>query len=186
MGLQESLEGLEPRERMLLGVFGALIVVFLIFLVPYAASSLLVEKTEQNALLGEALERLDSEANLIREAQERDEALVARYAKPAPALAGFLDKAASASSLEIPEIKDRSPVAHGKKYEERSTSISFRKAGLVPLVKFMEQVAGSQYPISISNLNIRKRASQPDSYDVKMVVSAFHRVELKKKEARAE
>ena len=58
-------------------------------------------------------------------------AAMARYETPAPALAGFLSKAASASSLAIPESKPESPTAHGKRYEERPTAISFR-SGVPP------------------------------------------------------
>ena len=114
------------------------------------------------------------------------EALLARYEQPAPALPGFLDKAASASGLDLPEVKEQSPVAHGKRYEERATSISLKKVGLLGLVKFMERISGGDEPIAISKLNIRKRGVEPDSYDVQMTVSAFHRLAPKGGKAEPE
>ncbi|MET0413827.1 MAG: hypothetical protein ABW217_21135, partial [Polyangiaceae bacterium] len=84
-----------------------------------------------------------------------------------------------AASVAIPEIKDKPPTPHGKKYEERATAISLKKVGLVGLVKFMERVSAGTYPIAITALNVRKRGIEPDSYDVEMTVSAFHRIEPK-------
>ena len=53
----------------------------------------------------------------------------------------------------------------------------------------MESIAASKYPLRISQLNIRKRGTGTDSYDVQMVVSAFDRKEkekAKKEETEAE
>jgi len=47
--------------------------------------------------------------------------------------------------------------------------------GMLKLAKFMERIEQSGNPITISSLNIRKRGSEPDNYDVDMMVSAFDR-----------
>ena len=39
----------------------------------------------------------------------------------------------------------------------------------------MERIEQSGHPVSISQLNIRKRGMEPDAFDVDMVVSAFER-----------
>jgi general secretion pathway protein M len=160
----------------LLVAFFGVLAGLVVLMMPLGVSALLGEKKERNQALKDAIERIEREGDSIRERQAKQEAILARYAEPAPALAGFLDKAASASGLDIPEVKDQSPVAHGKRYEERSTSISFRKTGLLALVKFMERVSGGEEPIAISKLSIRKRGVEPDTYDVQMTVSAFHRL----------
>ena len=178
---------MDPRERRLLTAFFGVCVVMVILLVPVGVSALLSDVRERNQTLQDAIARIEAEGDVIRERQAKQEALLARYKQPAPALAGFLDKAASASGVNIPEVKDQSPVAHGKRYEERSTSISFRKVGLLGLVKFMERVSGGSEPISISKLTVRKRGVEPDTYDVQMTVSAFHRLAPRaKKEAEGE
>src|SRR5690606_14966295 len=138
--------------------------------------ALLRDESEAHAPLTEAIERLEAEGDSIRERQEAKEALLARYENDAPALAGFLPKAATASSLSIPESKPESPIGHGKRYEERPTAISFRKVGLLALVQFMERVSGGPEPIGITKLNVRKRGAEPDSYDVQMTVAAYHRL----------
>ena len=100
-------------------------------------------------------------------------AVVARYQRRAPALAGFIETEAKKHNLEIPESQPRSPVPHGKEFEERSERFTLRKVDLLSLVKFMEGIAQSGYPVTISELNLRKRSA--DSYDVTVVISAFDR-----------
>jgi len=181
MTLRDRLETLGPREKRLLGVLAAVGGVLLLALIPFGVSALLSDETETHTQLVEAIERIETEGESFREHQAELATLLARYDAPVPALAGFLDKAAQASGVTIPESKDPSPIAHGKKYEERFTTISLRKVGLLALVKFMERVAGGVEPISITKLNIRKRGAEPDAYDVQMTVSAFHRIAPKPK-----
>ena len=157
---------------LLAGVFGVLILAT----IPFGVSALLSDAETTHSELVEAIARIETEGEAVRERQAERDAMLGRYDTAVPALAGYLDKAAQASGIAIPESKDPSPVAHGKKFEERFTSISLRKVSLLPLVKFMERVSGGPEPISISKLNIRKRGGEPDSYDVQMTVSAFHRI----------
>jgi len=185
MTLAERLESLDPRERRLLGIMAGVFGVMVLLSIPFGVSVLLSDKTEAHDRLSSAIQRIDAEGDVVRERQAEYDALIARYETSAPALAGYLDKAASASGLAIPEIKDLSPVSHGKRYEERSTSISLRKVGLLALVKFIERVSGGTEPISVTKLNIRKRGAEPDAYDVQMTVSAYHRTATKPKEEAA-
>jgi hypothetical protein len=179
MTIQDRIAALEPREKRLVGVLVVIFVGMIMLSIPLGVSALLSDETETHARLTEAIERLETEGDSIRERQEARDALLARYESPAPALAGFLSKAASASNLAIPESKPEQPIGHGKKYEERPTAISFRKVGLLSLVKFMERVSGGNEPIGITKLNVRKRGVDPDSYDVQMTVSAYHRLQSK-------
>lgn len=179
MGIQERIEGLEPRERTLLSVLLGMFVLMLLLLIPVGISAALGDRTHQNEVIRETIARLETESVHIAQRKAERDAVLERYARPAPTLASFLDSAASAAGVAIPEIKDKPPTPHGKKYEERATGISLKKVGLVGLVKFMERVSAGTYPIAITALNVRKRGVEPDSYDVEMTVSAFHRIEPK-------
>jgi general secretion pathway protein M len=174
--LRDRLDALAPREKRLLMVLAGVFGVLILAAIPFGVSALLSDAEATHSELVAAIARVETEGEAVRERQAERDALLARYDTPVPALAGYLDKAAQASGIAIPESKDPSPVAHGKKFEERFTSISLRKVGLLALVKFMERVSGGAEPISISKLNIRKRGGEPDSYDVQMTVSAFHRI----------
>lgn len=186
MSLQDRIAALEPREKRLIGVLVVVFAVVILLSIPVGVSALLSDETEAHAQLTEAIERLESEGEAIRERQAAREALLARYESPAPPLAGFLSKAAAASSLAIPESKPESPIGHGKRYEERPTAISFRRVGLLELVQFMERVSGGREPIAITKLNVRKRGTEPNSYDVQMTVSAYHRLQPKGDKAEEE
>ena len=39
----------------------------------------------------------------------------------------------------------------------------------------MERIEQSGHPVSISRLNIRKRGTEQDSYDVELIISAYDR-----------
>ncbi|HEX6764295.1 MAG TPA: hypothetical protein VF103_02430, partial [Polyangiaceae bacterium] len=111
----------------------------------------------------------------IELAKAQKGALEQRYKKPAPQLQAFLAKLASDVGVEIPESQDRQAVPHGKRFEERATKLTLRKVGLLKLVKFLEKIERSGHPVRVSQFDIRKRGSEPDSYDVDLVVSAFDR-----------
>jgi hypothetical protein len=99
-----------------------------------------------------------------------------RYAHAAPPLAGFLEQAAAANKIEIPESQDRPVVPHSsKRYEERSTKIELQKVGMKNLSLFLEMVENAGFPLRISALSIRKRAAENDSWDVSVQISAFDR-----------
>ena len=181
MTLADRLEALAPREKRLLLVLAGVFGVLLLAAIPFGVSALLSGAEATHSELVDAIARIESEGEVVRERQAERDALLARYETPVPALAGYLDKAAQASGITIPESKDPSPVAHGKKFEERFTSISLRKVDLLSLVKFMERVSGGPEPISITKLNIRKRGAELNSYDVQMTVSAYHRTAPKEK-----
>jgi general secretion pathway protein M len=48
---------------------------------------------------------------------------------------------------------------------------------MASIAKFLEAIEKSGHPVAVSRLNIRKRAGEPDSYDVEVGVSAFDRIE---------
>lgn len=183
MGLQERLDALQPRERRLLAIFVGLFVVIAVLAIPIGVSAMLAESREQNQQLQEAIQRLFAERDDIMQRQQNNQKILNRYKSPAPALAGFLDKHAKSLEVEIPEFKDKPPVPIGKEYEERATEISIKKTGMKKLVLFMEKIAQAPFPVSITRLNVRKRGSDPDSWDVSMTVSSYHRIATEKKSA---
>ena len=65
--------------------------------------------------------------------------------------------------VEIPESQDRQAVPHGKRFTERSTKITLRKVGMLKLVKFLEKIEQSGHPVRITQIDVRKRGTEPDS-----------------------
>lgn len=173
--LSERLAQLEPRERRLLailsGVFG-----FMAFLaIPIGIAATVHGQANENDALRQAITDIDDARSKVEKAQATRDAVTARYAQPAPPLAAFLARIAGEAQVEIPESQDRQALPHGKRYTERSTKITLRKVGMLKLIHLMEGIEKSGHPVTLSSLNIRKRGSEPDSFDVDMVVSAFDR-----------
>jgi general secretion pathway protein M len=180
VSLSERLSRLEERERRLLGVLVAIVVAAVLLAPPLALVAVVKSRQSDNEAVREALRSIDDEQAAIARSKANRSAVVERYARPAPPLAAFLAKHASEVGIEIPESQDRQSVPHGKKFDERQTKIALRKVGMLKLLKFMERIEQSGHPVQISQINIRKRGSEPDSYDVDMVVSAFDRKEQPK------
>ena len=187
MSLSERLARLEPRERRLLGILGGVLGFMAFLAIPIAIAATVHSQANENDALREAISSIDDARAKVEKVQATRDAVTARYAQPAPPLAAFLSKIAGEAQVEIPESQDRQAIPHGKRYTERSTKITLRKVGMLKLIHLMEGIERSGHPVTLSSLNIRKRGSEPDSFDVDMVVSAFDRKapEPKKVDAKA-
>lgn len=185
MSLSERLSRLEPRERRLLGILGGVAGVMLFLAVPIGIAATVHGQASENDALREAITAIEDAREQIQKTQLARETVAQRYASAAPPLAAFLSRVASEVQVEIPESQDRQAVPHGKRYTERSTKIVLRKIGMLKLIKLLEKIETSGHPVAVSSLNIHKRASEPDSFDVDLVVSAFDRKAPEPKKAEA-
>lgn len=185
MRLSERLSRLEPRERRLLGILAGVLGTMIFLAVPIGIAASVHARSSENDALREAITSIDDARERVAKAQAAREAVTQRYASPAPPLASFLSQIARDVQIEIPESQDRQAVPHGKRYTERSTKIVLRKAGMLKLIKLMEKIETSGHPVTLSALNIRKRGTEPDSFDVDMVVSAYDRKAPEPKKADA-
>jgi len=173
--LRDRINQLEDRERRLLGVFVVVFGIFVILVVPLGLTAYLGTISSENESMREALATLQQSRSILEKRAEEQAKMDARYEKTAPPLAGFLAGIAQRHSIEIPETQDQAEVPHGKRFSERSTKITLRDVGMLKLAELMQDLAQSGYPVSISRINIRKKATPPDSYNVQLTVSAYDR-----------
>ncbi len=186
MSIADRIARLDPRQqRVLNGALFALGVI-LVLLLPVSLTAVAHGKRADNQALRDASDNIADHLDSIQRAQLDKAATLERYARPAPPLAPFLAGLATETGVEIPESQDRQGIPHGKRYTERTTKFSLHKVGMLKLSKFMERIEQSGNPITISSLNIRKRADPPDQYDVEMVVSAFERSSAPDKSKKAD
>jgi general secretion pathway protein M len=169
--------GLNPRERRLLSILAVVFGVLFVFGIPVGLASLVHSKDSDNQELSAALTSVQGARTQVRDRQAKKDAIVSRYEKRAPALAGLIQQLAKKQNLEVTESQDRPEVPHGKRYSERMTNVHLKKAGMLAIAEFLESVEKSGYPLDVSRLNIRKRTGEPDSYDVEVGVSAYDRSE---------
>ncbi len=163
---------MSPREQKLLSIFGVVLGAMLVLGLPIYLYLDLVAARASNDETRDVLRRMDTATELLSMRRAQREALDKRYARPAPPLGSFIESAARANGLEVPEATDR-PVVERKGYSERSTVVKLRKIGLRPLVKMLEKIEKSGHPLTVSKLSIKKRPSKPDMYDVELIVTAF-------------
>jgi len=169
--------GLNPREQRMASIAVYVVGVMLLLALPIGLQTLVSSRRTENDELRTALNSVNNARAQIRERQDRKASIAQRYGKKAPQLAGFLEQNASAQKLQVTDSVDRPDIPHGKKYLERNTIIHLKKAGMASIAKFLEAIEKSGFPVAVSRLNIRKRAGEPDSYDIEVGVSAFDRLE---------
>ena len=176
MTFRERLDKLDPRERRLLTILMGIFGVFLLLLGPFGIWSYVGGKRNENQEVRDLIDSIYEARGQISERKARRDALLARYAKPAPALAGFIDETAKENGVPTTaESQDLPEIPHGKRYSERSAKARIRKVGMLALAKTLEKIEQSGYPVAVTRLNIKPRLGDPDSYEVELVVSAYDR-----------
>jgi general secretion pathway protein M len=176
VSLQERIDKLEPRERRLLGILGALFGAGVVLLGPFGIWTYVSGKRADNQDLRELVDQIYEARGSIAEKKAKHDALVARYAKPAPQLAAFIDEAAKENGATAGDTQDLPEIPHGKRYAERVTRVKFHKIHMLALAKTLEKIEQSGYPVSISRLSIRPHGGgEADAYEVEFAVSAFDR-----------
>ncbi|WP_437743407.1 hypothetical protein WME73_50165 [Sorangium sp. So ce302] len=175
MTLRERLDKLEPRERRLLTILLGFLAVIVLLLVPIGLASVASSKRAENQEIRDLLQSIYEASGKVSERKALKDALLARYSRPAPALAGFIEDAAKQQQLTAAESQDRPDVPHGKKYTERITVVKMHRIGMLGLAKMLEHIEGSGHPVAVTKLNLKPRAGEPDSYEVELGISAFDR-----------
>ncbi len=169
---------MNPRERRLVGIIGFALAVLMVLAVPFAFDAFVRSQRSDNDELRQALSDVQEARGRVRERQAKKDAIALRYARKAPALAGYLEQAARQEKLEVTDSTPLPDVPHGKRYLEHSTNIHLKKAGMYPVARFLEAIEKSGYAALVTRLNIRKRSGENDSYDIEVGVSSYDRSEL--------
>jgi len=173
--LRERIDKLEPRERRLLGILGAILGACVLLIGPIAVWSHVNTRRSDNQEIRDLIEQIYDARAQISERKAKRDALLARYARPAPPLAGFIEEATKENGVTAAESQDLPKTPHGKRYSERNTKVRIHRIGMLALAKTLEKIEQSGYPVSITRLNIKPRSGEPDSYEVELGVSAFDR-----------
>lgn len=175
MTFRERFDKLEPRERRLLLILGSILGGALLLLGPIGVYSVVSGKRAENQDVRDLIDQIYEARATISERRARRDAIVARYARTAPALAGFIEEATKENGISAAESQDRPPLPHGKRYSERTTTVKVHKIGMLALAKTLEKIEQSGYPVAVTRLSLKPRAGEPDSYEVELGVSAFDR-----------
>ena len=166
---------MNARERRLLAVLGFVGAILLLLTIPFGLEAVVRSRLSDNEELRQALSDVQDARGRVRQRQARKEAIVQRYAKKAPPLAGFLESTARQQKLEVTDSTPLPDVPHGKRYDEHGTNVRLKKTGMLNLTRFLEAIEKSGYPVAVTRLNIRRRSAELDSYDVEVGLSSYDR-----------
>jgi hypothetical protein len=175
MALRDQLENLSPREQRLLTVLASVFAALLFIGVPVYIFLNVSDARAENESIRDTLRNMERMSELLAKRKGERDARDLKYAKKAPPLGAFIESAARDNGLEVPESSDRPDDVGKNGYTERTTVVKMKKVGLLNLVRMLEKIEKSGYPVVISGLTVKTRASGPDSYDVTLAVSAFDR-----------
>lgn len=165
---------LEPRERRLLVALAGIVGALLFLIGPFMALRAVSKKEAENQEVRDLIATLGESQGAIEKRRAKQNAILKRYARQTPKLAVFIDEAARANGLSA-EAQDRPDNPHGKRYVEKITVAKMHRVGLRPLVKMLEKIEQSGYPVAITRLKVQPRPGEADSYEVELGVSAFER-----------
>ncbi len=166
------------RERRVVGILAFAGATLLLLAVPFGLEAIVRSGASDNEELRQALADVQDARSRVRERQAKKDAIVLRYAKKAPSLAGYLEPGARQQKLEVTDSTPLPDVPHGKRYVEHGTNIHLKRTGMLPFARFLESIEQSGYPVSVTRLNIRKRSGENDSYDIEVGASSYDRTEV--------
>jgi general secretion pathway protein M len=131
------------RERRLVTVLGFVAAIIGLFAIPFGLEAVVRSQASDNDDLRQALSDVQDARSAVRERQSQRDVIVARYARKAPELAGFIESQARAQKLEVTDSTPMPDVPHGKRYVEHGTNVRLKKTGMLPLSKFLESAASA-------------------------------------------
>lgn len=172
--LRDAFEGLSARERSLLALLGAVIVLLLFLVGAYTLYDRIDTLEERNLAMEKALSDIAKKRGPYLQARARQAQLDSRIGNSPLSLSGFLEGIAKEQSIEIRETNPRTPEPIGKKYIQQSVDLRLGRVKLEPLLKFMHRL--ETYPnnlVLVTQLSIRNRDDKHEEFEVDMTVSTY-------------
>jgi len=168
------LEGLNDRERRLLGLMGGVFLVLAVFLPIFFVGSAISDLETQNDELREVLDDIQRAGPTLDARRAERDAAMARYQREAPPLGSFLEEKAREQSLTLREVND-SPEQTVGNYTRRQVRVTLPGVQLLPVVKMLTRIENSGLPVTIDRIQIEHFREGEDSYNVQLGVSAYDR-----------
>ncbi len=172
--VQSFIEGLNPRERLLVGVAGgicALSILYMLIIVPIqnglAWSATRLEASEQAMQVADRLllqyEKVHTDLTAVEEAIT---------AGPRGNLVTTLANLAKQSQVKVDSMQPQAG-ASSPRYEETRVQVELKEVTLVKLVKYLFEIESAPQHISIKTLSIRTISKKPGLLEATFSVSSF-------------
>ena len=170
-------ERLAPREKRWVTTLVGAVLIMSIILGATVSFSDIGDLEDGNAKIRDALTAIAKHRDEYLEAKARNSVQEARIGTAPPQLAGDLEAAAHAETIQIAESSERPTVPAGRRYVEHDTDLKIRDTDLQSLTNFMRRVETGPRLIFFTRLALKHRYSEDtDKLDVEATATAFERV----------
>lgn len=168
-------EGLNDRERTLLGLLGVVAVGVFVVLPMYLALDSIATREVENRELAAFLTEVEQQGEVLRRRKAELDAMRSLFEHEVPALAGFLDS--QKGSLEIREVTDQ-PDQEVFGFNRRRVNAQFPAADHEAMIRMLAEIDASPFPVSISRIEADRIGGAADSaikYNFRVGVDAYVR-----------
>jgi general secretion pathway protein M len=167
--LREAWEKLSDRERRLLSISGAVVVLVIVFAGVW--TSALAEVEEERDAIRMVLADIDRSADQLAKRDAERRSVEERYRNKAPALEAYIESRAKDEGLEVRQgAEEQEKTING--YRRQSVRMSFSNVALRPIMHLLTSIAEEPSPLAIERLVI-EHYSAGDSYKVDVNVSSY-------------
>lgn len=172
--LRSALEGLAPRERILVSTVGALVVVALFWF--GLARPLMALRSGGEERVADAERQIQLLERLRAQYQEVNGRLSAVEQRIASGTRGnlrtTLETLASQAAVKIESMEPQSSPAHDR-YKETKVEVGLKRVTLPQTVRYLHEIESTDQALSVKTLRVRSRSDNPELLDVTFTVSSF-------------
>lgn len=172
--LEEAWNGLNDREKRLVGIMGVVFGALAIVLPMYLLSTSISALEDENEEIATVMRDIERAAPQLAEREAARRAAEARYDIQAPALSSLLEAQSRDQQMTINAVTNQPEVQEGR-FRRRHVRASFPGTGLRAAVKLMNALEASQYPIALERVHIDHFAPGEDRYNVELGVITYDR-----------
>lgn len=172
--LRAAFLGLAPRERLLVGGAGGMLLAALLYV------AVLNPLLGAMARAGDERAAAEQEARVMEKLRREYDALQVRLASveqkirssPRGNLRSTLEIMASQAAVKVESMEPQASPP-GDSYRESKVEVALERVTLAQLVNYLHKIEGSDQVLSVKSLRVRKRPDTPELLDVTFSVSSF-------------
>lgn len=170
--LRAYTDGLNERERKLLGVLGVVFALIVVVLPLYVVTSSISDIEEENREISLVLRDIGRARATLAQRQAEREAARARYRQAAPPLGSFLEARAAEQELSLREVTDQPEKVVGE-FRRRNVRATLPSVGLRKAIKLLTSIENSRFPVAVERIQIEHFRGGEDNYNVQVGVIAY-------------
>jgi hypothetical protein len=172
--LQQIWVGFNERERRLVGVLGAVVVLLIVFLIFYIPSSAIAALEEDNEEIASVLEEIDRASERLAQRAAEAEAAERRYDVLAPALGSFVEARARENGVTVQQVTSQPEVEEGR-FRRRHVRATLPNVSLRNAMHLLSELESSEYPIGLERIHVEHFSRGNDQFNFEIGIITFDR-----------